>query len=80
MFGYSPNHKIVNGLSFSIKQGETVALVGPIGAGKSTVLNLMLRFLDPESGRILLDGHDISRATFSSLRSRSPSSHNFPSS
>jgi ATP-binding cassette subfamily B protein len=68
VFGYSPHQKILDGLSFSIEQGETVALVGPIGAGKSTVLNLLLRFLDPKSGRIVLDGHDISRATFRSLR------------
>jgi ABC-type multidrug transport system fused ATPase/permease subunit len=78
VFGYSPHQKILNGLSFSIKQGETVALVGPIGAGKSTVFNLLLRFLDPDSGRIVLDGHDISRATFSSLRMQVSKLAQFP--
>jgi ABC-type multidrug transport system fused ATPase/permease subunit len=78
VFGYSPHHKILDGLSFSIKQGETVALVGPIGAGKSTVLNLLLRFLDPEGGRILLDGHDISRATLRSLRVQVSKLSQFP--
>ena len=78
MFGYSSHQKILDGLSFSIKPGETVALVGPIGSGKSTVLNLMLRFLDPESGRILLDGHDISRATLRSLRVQVSKLSQFP--
>jgi ATP-binding cassette, subfamily B, bacterial len=78
VFGYSPHQKILNGLSFSINQGETVALVGPIGAGKSTVFNLLLRFLDPDSGRIVLDGHDISRATFSSLRMQVSKLAQFP--
>ena len=78
VFGYSPHQKILNGLSLSIKQGETVALVGPIGAGKSTVLNLLLRFLDPQSGRIVLDGHDISRATFKSLRMQVSKLSQFP--
>lgn len=78
VFGYSPHQKILDGLSLSIKQGETVALVGPIGAGKSTVLNLLLRFLDPQSGRIVLDGHDISRATFKSLRMQVSKLSQFP--
>ena len=78
VFGYSSHQKILDGLSFSIKPGETVALVGPIGSGKSTVLNLMLRFLDPESGRILLDGHDISRATLRSLRVQVSKLSQFP--
>jgi ATP-binding cassette subfamily B protein len=52
--------------------------VGPIGAGKSTVFNLLLRFLDPDSGRIVLDGHDISRATFSSLRMQVSKLAQFP--
>ena len=66
MFGYSPEQRILDGLSFSIKAGETVALVGPIGSGKSTVFNLLPRFLDPQRGRILLDGQDISGATLRS--------------
>ena len=48
VFSYSAEQKILDGLSFSIEEGETVALVGPIGCGKSTVFNLLLRFLDPQ--------------------------------
>ena len=59
VFGYSPEQNVLDGLSFSVSEGETVALVGGIGSGKSTVFNLMLRFLDPQRGRILLDGRDI---------------------
>ena len=59
---------VLDGLSFSIAEGETVALVGGIGSGKSTVFNLLLRFLDPQRGRILLDGHDIAGVTIASLR------------
>jgi ATP-binding cassette, subfamily B, bacterial len=68
MFGYTPEQIVLDGLSFSVAEGETVALVGGIGAGKSTVFNLVLRFLDPQRGRILLDGHDIAGVTIASLR------------
>lgn len=68
MFSYSPGQKVLDGLSFTVATGETVALVGRIGCGKSTVFNLMLRFLEPQHGRILVDGHDIGRITISSLR------------
>ena len=78
VFGYSPHQKILDGLSFSIKEGETVALVGPIGAGKSTIYNLLLRFLDPQRGRIMLDGHDISRVTLSTLRDQVSKLSQFP--
>lgn len=67
-FGYSPEQTVLNGLSFSIDAGETVALVGPIGCGKTTVFNLLLRFLEPQSGRITIDGKDIGDATIASLR------------
>jgi ATP-binding cassette subfamily B protein len=77
-FSYSPQLKVLDGLSFSVKAGETVALVGPIGSGKSTVFNLMLRFLDPQRGRITLDGHDISRVTISTLRERVSKLAQFP--
>ncbi len=78
VFGYSPHQKVLNGLSLSIRNGETVGLVGPIGAGKSTVFNLLLRFLDPESGRVLLDGRDVSAATLASLREQVSKLSQFP--
>jgi ATP-binding cassette, subfamily B, bacterial len=53
---------VTKGLTFTVKPGETVALVGPSGAGKSTVFSLLLRFYDPQSGRILIDGIDVKDA------------------
>jgi ATP-binding cassette subfamily B protein len=78
VFGYSPAQKVLNGVSFEIKEGETVAFVGPIGCGKSTIMNLMLRFLDPEQGRILLEGKDISNVTLNSLREQVSKLAQFP--
>jgi ATP-binding cassette subfamily B protein len=57
-------------LSFSIKTGETVAIVGPSGAGKSTVFSLLMRFYDPQAGSILIDGVDIREASPKEIRSR----------
>lgn len=57
-------------LSFAVKPGETVALVGPSGAGKSTIFSLLLRFYDPQSGRILIDGVDLKAAGPSQVRQR----------
>lgn len=68
-FSYNRDWKLSN-ISFSIKAGETVALVGPSGAGKSTTIQLLLRFYDPLEGRITFDGHDIRNYTLSSLRSQ----------
>ncbi|MBZ9806475.1 ATP-binding cassette domain-containing protein [Mesorhizobium sp. BR1-1-9] len=65
-----PDRAAVHGLSFSVKPGETVAIVGPSGAGKSTVFSLILRFYDPETGRILIDGVDIREADPVSVRQR----------
>jgi ATP-binding cassette, subfamily B, bacterial len=67
-FGYTPGRNVLEGLSFSIAEGETVAVVGGIGSGKSTVFNLLLRFLELQHGRILLDGNDITAVTIASLR------------
>ena len=77
-FGYTPEQNILDGLSLSIAEGETVALVGGIGSGKSTVFNLALRFLDPQRGRILLDGHDIAGVTMASLRDQASKLAQFP--
>ncbi|WP_232004987.1 ABC transporter ATP-binding protein [Mycobacterium sp. ACS1612] len=77
-FGYSPEHAVLDGLSFSISEGETVALVGGIGSGKSTVFNLLLRFLEPQGGRILLDGHDVTGVTIASLRGQVSKLAQFP--
>ena len=68
-FRYSPSEPFVlNGLSFQVPVGSTVALVGMSGTGKTTVINLMLRFWDPESGRVLLGGRDISGVPLKDLR------------
>lgn len=78
VFGYSQEQKILDGLSFSVNAGETVALVGSIGCGKSTVLNLLLRVLDPQQGRIMLDGNDIGDFTMASLREQVSKLAQFP--
>jgi ATP-binding cassette subfamily B protein len=67
-FGYDPRRPILKGVSLSVPAGRTVAIVGPSGAGKSTISRLLFRFYDPNSGRILIDGQDISGITQSSLR------------
>jgi len=67
-FGYGGERKVVEGLSFTIKPGEKIGLVGRSGAGKSTVVNLLLRLYDVEGGRILIDGQDIAAVTQESLR------------
>jgi len=78
VFGYSPAQKVLNGVSFEIKEGETIAFVGPIGCGKSTIMNLILRFLEPEQGRILIEGKDISDVTLNSLREQVSKLAQFP--
>ncbi|BCG99346.1 ATP-binding cassette domain-containing protein [Mesorhizobium loti] len=65
-----PDRAAVHGLGFQVMPGETVAIVGPSGAGKSTVFSLILRFYDPESGRILIDGVDVREADPVSVRER----------
>lgn len=67
-FGYDPEKVIIKDLSFDAKAGQTVAIVGPTGAGKTTLVNLLMRFYDPQGGRITLDGNDIKDYTRKSLR------------
>ena len=67
-FGYEPGRPVLRGLSFSIRAGETVALVGPSGAGKTTICSLLPRFYDVEAGRISIDGIDVRSVTRASLR------------
>jgi ATP-binding cassette subfamily B protein len=68
VFGYDADREILHGLSFEVAAGSHVAVVGPSGAGKSTIGRLLFRFYDPWSGRILIDGQDISTVTQESLR------------
>ncbi|KAI7815804.1 P-loop containing nucleoside triphosphate hydrolase protein [Gamsiella multidivaricata] len=67
-FGYSPQNPNLKSVSFRIPPGKKLALVGPSGGGKSTILRLLFRFYDPTRGRILIDGHDIKTVTQTSLR------------
>ncbi len=67
-FGYDTGIPVVEDLSFKASPGETVALIGASGTGKSTIVNLLLRFYDPWAGRILIDGKDIRGYTLKSLR------------
>ena len=68
-FSYDKSEKTLIDVSFQAEKGETVALVGPTGAGKTTIINLLSRFYNPTSGRIVLDGQDIGMVTRASLRS-----------
>jgi len=69
-FGYDPQHPVLKGISFEAKPGQRTALVGPTGAGKTTVVNLLTRFYEPQGGVITVDGHDIRKVTLRSLRSQ----------
>jgi ATP-binding cassette subfamily B multidrug efflux pump len=68
-FGYGRERMIIDDLSLTIRPGEKIGIIGRSGAGKSTMFNLLLRFYDVDSGRILIDGQDISKVTQESLRS-----------
>jgi len=67
-FSYQPGSPLLKQLSFQLEEGETVALVGASGAGKSTIVDLVLRFLDPQQGQVLLDGTDLRQFEAASFR------------
>ena len=67
-FGYRPDHEILHGISFSIRPGGRTAIVGPTGAGKSTISRLLFRFYDISAGRVLVDGRDLRDYAQASLR------------
>ena len=69
-FHYDEDDNVLNDVSFHVKPGETIALVGPTGAGKTTIVNLISRFYDVQSGRVLLDGKDLRDISTGSLRSK----------
>jgi ATP-binding cassette subfamily B protein len=67
-FAYQGGNRVLDRVSFRVEPGQTVALIGPTGSGKSTVINLLPRFYDPTEGRVLIDGVDIRDVTIHSLR------------
>ncbi len=67
-FGYEPGKEVLHNVSFETKPGEVVAIVGPTGSGKTTMVNLLVRFFDPWSGSVSVDGRDIRHITIHSLR------------
>jgi len=69
-FAYEEGKDVLKNVSFTVKAGESVALVGPTGAGKSTIVNLISRFYNVNQGRVLIDGQDIAKVTLHSLRSQ----------
>lgn len=69
-FSYEEGKEVLHKVSFKVNPGESVALVGPTGAGKSTIVNLVSRFYNVDSGTVLIDGQDISKVTLHSLRSQ----------
>lgn len=68
-FSYVPDRKLIEGLNLSVKPGQRIAIVGPTGCGKTTIINLLMRFYDVNSGSITVEGTDIRNATRDSLRS-----------
>jgi len=69
-FGYTPDQPLIDDLNVVAEPGQTIAIVGPTGAGKTTIVNLLMRFYEIDSGRILLDGIDIATLPRAELRSR----------
>jgi len=69
-FSYSPEKELITGLNLRVEPGQTAAIVGPTGAGKTTMVNLLMRFYDIDSGRILIDGHETAHMPRTALRSQ----------
>ena len=67
-FSYTPNKKFIEDLNISVKPGQRIAIVGPTGCGKTTIINLLMRFYEIDEGSIMVDGHDIHEITRKSLR------------
>ena len=67
-FGYDPEQPVLTEINLEAKPGETIALVGPTGAGKTSIVNLLMRFYDVQQGRIMIDGHDLRDVQIGSLR------------
>jgi ATP-binding cassette subfamily B protein len=66
-FGYNPDRPVLHDVSFEARRGETMALVGATGSGKSSIISLIARFYQPQNGRVLVDGHDVRYVTGDSL-------------
>src|SRR5205814_4157911 len=69
-FGYTPEKCVLQDIHFRVRGGGVVAIVGPTGAGKTTLVNLLSRFYDPQTGRILIDGVDLRDVSLASLRTQ----------
>ena len=69
-FGYQPDHPVLSDISLTFAAGQTTALVGPSGGGKSTLINLIMRLYDPTAGVVLIDGAPVTEVTFASLRTK----------
>jgi len=67
-FAYTPGEPVIKDVSFSAEPGSVIAIVGPTGSGKSTLASLMVRFYDPDAGRVTLDGHDVRELSIKTLR------------
>lgn len=69
-FGYKESHQVLKDINFSVKKGQTVGLVGHTGSGKSSIINLLFRFYDPQSGQVSIDGQNISQYSRESVRDK----------
>ena len=69
-FGYDPANPVIHGISFKLEKNKRLAIVGPTGAGKSTIINLLSRFYNPTNGRITVNGYDVNKISIESLREK----------